>query len=456
LLMGGGLGYELANWIVDGEPHLDLAEVDPRRFGSHANKNWTGQKNREIFAHNFGLHYPGYEWSAARPAKMSPCYDRMDKAGAVWGLVYGWETPLWFAPDGVERQDIWSYRTFNSLRHVGAECHAVRNAAGMIDMTNMAKFEVSGPGAEDWLNAILANLMPRKVGGIVLAHFLTDKGTVRAEYSVTKLADQMFYLVATPRGERHDFDILQKCLPNEGVYLRNATDERGCFTVIGPNARKILEPLVDGDISNAAFPWMTAQTHTVGLASDVRMMRVNYEGELGWELYHPIGYNLHLYEAITREGAKHGLKLVGNRAIESLRLEKSYRAIYRDMNTEYTALEAGLDRFIKFDKPEFTGRDALLKQLEVGLKRRLVTLQVQTIDADAYMNEGVYSGEKLVGRITSGVSSHIVGGCLSMAYLDVEYADIGTELTVLLLDNRCAARVIADSPYDPTNERLRG
>ena len=454
-LMMAGLGHELANWIVDGEPHLDLSEVDPRRFGPHANKTWTGVKIKEAFAHNFGLHYPGYEWQAARPAKTSPCYARMDEAGAVWGSVYGWETPLWFAPEGEHRADIWSYRDFNSLPHIAQECQAVRTTAGLIDMTNMAKFEVSGHGAEDWLNSILANKMP-KTGRIALAHFLTEKGTVRAEFSVTRLADELFYLVATPRGERHDFDVLQKSLPEGGsVELKNVTLERGCLTVIGPNARKILEPLVDGDISNDAFPWMTAQSHNVGLASDVRMMRVNYEGELGWELYHPISSNLHLYDEIVSSGSGHGLKLIGNRAIESLRLEKSYRAMYRDMNVEHTALEAGLERFVKFDKSDFVGKAALMKQQNEGLKRNLVTLQVATIDADAYMNEGVYSGSKLVGRITSGATSHHVGGCLSMAYLDIDYTSEGTLLEVPVLDNRCPATVIPDSPYDPTNLRLK-
>jgi len=239
------------------------------------------------------------------------------------------------------------------------------------------------------------------------------------------------------------------------VTLRNATFERGCLTVVGPNARAVLEDLADADISNAGFPWMTAQSVTVGLASDVRMMRVNYEGELGWELYHPICYNLHLYDVIMKAGADHGIKLVGYRAIESLRLEKSYRAIYRDMDIEHTMFETGLERFAKFEKEEFVGRDALLEQQRRGLTKRMVTLQVETVDADAFMNEGVYADGKLVGRVTSGATSHHVGKCLSMAYLDIDYAKVGAELEVPLLDNRCPAVVIEDSPYDPGNQRPR-
>ena len=456
ILMGGGLGHELVNWIIDGEPHVDLSEVDPRRFGDYANKVYTGIKNKEAFGHNFGMHYPGYEWPAARPAKTMPCYDRLTEAGAVWGSVYGWEIPLWFAPEGVEPRDEWSYRVFNSMPHVGTECRAVREAVGLFEMTPMGKYEVKGPGAEAWLNQILANRMPRKHGATVLAHRLTHKGTVRAEFTVTRMDDDFFYLIGTPRGERHDFDVLEKALPEDGsVSLRNVTLERGGFTVVGPNARTVLEKLVDADLSNTAFPWMTSQTVTAGLASDVRMMRVNYEGELGWELYHPINYNLHLFDEITQAGSDLGLKHCGYRAIESLRLEKSYRAMYRDMDVEHTALESGLDRFIKFDKDDFVGKAALLEQKKQGLGQRLVTLQVETVDADAYMNEAVYLDGLLVGRVTSGATSHHVGNCLSMAFVAIEHTQPGSTLEVQVLERRCPATVITDSPYDPENRRPR-
>tara|TARA_B100000959_G_scaffold7134_1_gene7298 strand:+ start:15119 stop:17563 length:2445 start_codon:yes stop_codon:yes gene_type:complete len=456
IVMGAGIAHELVNWIIDGEPHIDLSEVDSRRFGAYANKVYTGLKNKETFGHNFGIHYPGYEWPAARPAKTMPCYDRLTAAGAAWGSVYGWEIPLWFAPEGVEPRDEWSYRVFNSMPHVGTECRAVRETAGLFEMTPMAKFEAGGPGAEEWLDRILANRMPRRVGGTVLAHLLTCKGTVRAEFTVTRLQNDCFFLVGTPRGERHDFDVLEKALPNDSsVSLRNVTFERGGLTLVGPNARKILSNLVDADLSNTAFPWLTTQNVTVGLASDVRMMRINYEGELGWELYHPISYNLHLFDEITREGAAHGLKHCGYRAIESLRLEKSYRAMYRDMDIEHTALESGLDRFIKFDKDDFTGKAALEKQKDEGLSQRMMTLQIETVDADAYMNESIYKDGRLVGRVTSGATSHMVGNCLSMAYLEIDQANPGTTLEVQVLENRCPATVIADSPYDPDNTRPR-
>jgi dimethylglycine dehydrogenase len=225
--------------------------------------------------------------------------------------------------------------------------------------------------------------------------------------------------------------------------------------VVGPKERQLLENLVDGDLTNDAFPWMSAQTLTVGLASDVRMMRVNYEGELGWELYHPIAYNLHLYEEFCRAGESLDLKHCGYRSIESLRLEKSYRAIYRDLDLEHTALEAGLDRFIKWDKDTFWGKDALVQQRKNGLSTKLVTLQVETVDADAWMNEGVYHDGRLVGRVTSGATSHLLGHCISMAYVEAGVAQPGTTVEVQVLERRIPATIINDSPYDPQNKRPR-
>ena len=457
ILMPGGLGDYLAEWIIEGEPSIDLSEVDPRRFGPHANKRWAAPKVREAFGNNFGIHFPGYEWTASRPAKTMPCYDRLSARGAVWGAVYGWETALWYAPKGVVAKDIYNYREFNYFPHVASEVQAVRENVALLEMTSMAKFEVSGPGAAAWLNRILANRAPGKVGQIALSHLLTEKGGVRAEFTVTRLADAHFYLVATPRGERHDLDCLEKLLPKDGsVQLRNTTYERGCFTLVGPRSRDLLQGLTDCDLSNEAFPWLTGQTAAVGWASDVRMLRVNYEGELGWELYHPICSQHHLLDLLLEAGDHHGLRLAGNRAIESCRLDKSYRAMYRDLNIEYSALEAGLDRFIRFDKNEdFIGRAFLEKQKAEGLARRLVPLRVETVDADAFMNEGVYRNGRLVGRVTSGAHSHTLGHCVSMAYLESGEAVVGQELEIPLLGERRKATVLSESPYDPKNFRPR-
>ena len=316
--------------------------------------------------------------------------------------------------------------------------------------------KLAEPNAENWLNALLANRVPNRAGRIALCHLLTHKGTVRSEFTVTRLGEELFYLIATPRGERHDFDVLWKQLPaGDSVVLRNVTAERGCFTLVGPNARDILADITDGDLDNDAFPWLSAQSRNVGFTPDVRMLRVNYEGELGWELYHPIAHQISLYDQLREAGASKGLRLAGMRAIESCRLDKSYRAMYRDLNVEHTAWESGLDRFIKLDNRDFVGREALERQREAGLEIEMVALKVDTVDADAYMNEAVYSDGKLVGRVTAGAYSHGRGHTISMAYLDVEYGAVGTELEIPLLGEPRKATVIEDSPYDPANKRPR-
>lgn len=321
-------------------------------------------------------------------------------------------------------------------------------------MTPMTKFEVSGPGAEAWLDGILANRLP-KVGRVNLSHHLTKAGGVQAEYVVARLEDGSFYLISTPRAERWNFDDLSKLLPKDGsVQLRNVTNERGCFTVVGPKARDVLQGLTEMDLSNEAFPWFGVNSGTVGLATDVRVLRVNYEGELGWELYHPLPYQRQLLLAILAAGEEHGLRLIGYHALEFLRLEKSYRAMYRDMNPELTAWESNLDRFIRLDKGEFIGRQALLRQQQKGVSRRSVTIAIDTDGASSLIHEGVYHDGELVGRITSGSYAYTVGHDIAFALLPVALGAPGTELEVPILGKLCKARVIAESPYDP--EALRG
>jgi dimethylglycine dehydrogenase len=455
IVWGGGMGEQLAEWIVEGEPGLDMSELDPRRFGAYATKSWTGIKVREAWGNHSSIHYPGQEWPLARPARTAPCYDRLTRAGAVWGVLNGWEMPNWFAPEGVEPVDDYSFRRTRCSVHTGDETRAVREGVGLVEMSMMAKFEVTGPGAAAWLDRILANRLPRE-GSIALCHLLTRRGTVRSELVVIRLDEQLFYLIASPRAERHDFDVLAKLLPCDGtVTLRNATLERGCFAIVGPAARALLQPLVEAALSNERFPWLTAQRVTVGFAADVRMLRVNYEGELGWELYHPIADQLHLLDMLLEAGRAHDLRLIGIRALEPLRLEKSHRALYRDIDVEHTALESGLDRFVKLQKGDFTGRDALLRQRQQGLARRLVTVAVAPGEGDLVRNEGVYRDGRLVGRISSGTYSYHFGHNLGLAYLAAEHAAPGTALEIPILGQRRAATVIADSPYDPGNLRPR-
>ncbi|MBZ9676083.1 FAD-dependent oxidoreductase [Mesorhizobium sp. ES1-1] len=453
ILWGGAIGYYLSERIVEGGNSLDTAELDPRRFGDYANKNWTREKVREAWGTHATQHYPGQDMPASRPQKTAPSYDRLSQLGAVWDVLNGWEMPSWFAPEGVEARNVYSWRWTAKGSYVDAEVQAVRKAAGLVEMTPMTKFEVSGSGAERWLDAILANKLP-SLGRVVLAHHLTAGGGVQAEYVVARLRSDQFYLISTPRAERLNFDELCRLLPKDGsVQLRNVSGDRGAFTIVGPKARDVLQPLTEIDLSNEAFPWFSARSGTVGMASDVRLLRVNYSGELGWELYHPLCYQRHLLDALLASGEAHGLRLVGLQALESLRLDKSYRAMYRDMNLEMSAWESGLDRFINLDK-DFIGR-AALEAKRTQLARRIVTLSIDTDGASAFAFEGVHREGKLVGHVTSAGYSYTFGHDIALALLPLDLGLVGTELEVSILGQRRPARVIADSPYDPSGARGR-
>jgi dimethylglycine dehydrogenase len=451
----GGAGKFLAEWIVDGEPSIDLLDIDPRRFGAYANKRYTKLKNEECYEHVFIIHYPDEERPAARPAKTSPCHERLAARGAVWGQRYGWERPNWFAPEGVEPKDVWSFRRSNYFGPVGEECRASRDKAALIDITSFTKHLVSGPGAEAYLDRLVARRLPKKRGRINLSHALTRNGGVRSEFTIMRDGPEAFYLVSSGAAERFDNDFLAKHLPADGgVRLDNITTAHGVLVLVGPRSRDILAELTDADLSNEAFPWLTGQHITVGLAP-VRAMRLNFVGELGWELHHPIEYQNHIFDLLVEAGEAHGLGMCGMRAMDSLRIEKSYRMWGQDLTREYSAWEAGLDRFIHLDKGEFIGREALLRQKEEGVPQRFVTLEVEVDDADPLGNEPIYRGGEMVGRATAGAYGHTVGKSLAIGYVARDAGEVGTELELDILGQRHPAKVIPESPADPDNEKLR-
>ncbi len=477
----GGAGWQLAHWIVHGEPSVDMMGVDPRRFGDYAGRGYLKQKNEEAYAKVFTVHYPDEERTAARPLRRTPCYDRMKALGAVFGSVFGWERPNWFAPPGyalsaadLAKTDVllnenhpeaapgeairekWSFRRTNWFEIVGAECRHVHEKVGLLDMTAFAKFEVSGPGAEAWLDGLLTNRLPA-LGRVSLTYLLTAAGGVRAEFTVYREAPQKFYLVSAGALERHDYDYLIKALPVDGsVRLEKITTANGVLVLAGPRSRDLLQRLTDADLSNAAFPWLTGQTVDIG-AARVKLLRVNFVGELGYEIHHPIEMQNYIFDQLMAAGADFELKPFGIRAMDSLRLEKSYKLIPRELSIEYCAYESGLSRFISLKKPGFVGKDALLAWKDKGLANASVTLEVSGVtDADARGSEPLYVGETLVGRATSGGYGWRVGKSLALAMVRPDLAALGTELDIVILGQRHKARVIADSPFDPENLALKG
>jgi len=452
----GGAGWQLAEWIVEGEPSIDMLGVDPRRYGDYASKAFLRAKNEEAYANVFTIHYPDEERAAARPLKTAPCHDRMKARGAVFGQKFGWERPNWFAPEGVPQTDHWSFRRSKWFEHVGAECRNVMDNAGLLDMTGFAKARISGPGAEAFLDRLVANRLPRKIGRMALAHSLAPRGGVHSEFTIYREGAQSFYLVSAGAFKRLDHDWIAKHMPRDGsVIMQDLTTSMGVLVLAGPRARAIMDEVCGADVSNAAFPWLTGQDTTVGLAP-ARALRVNFVGELGWEIHHGIEYQNHIFDALMEAGAPHGLKPFGIRAMESMRVEKSYRMPGMEMSIEYAAYESGLDRFIRPEKGDYLGRDALEAWKEKGLGNAFVTLEVSgSNDADPLGNNPIYAGGELVGRATSGNYGFRVDRSLALAMVHPETAAAGTELEIDILGQNFAARVVEESPYDPANERLR-
>lgn len=476
----GGAGWQLAHWIVDGEPTIDMMGVDPRRFGDYVGRGFLIEKNEEAYAKVFTVHYPDEEREAGRALRRTPCYDRMKALGAVFGSVFGWERPNWFAPEGyalietdLDKPDVllndnhplvsgepirekWSFRRSNYFEHVGNECRHVHEKVGLQDMSAFAKCEILGPGAEAWLDQLLTNTVPKKVGRVTLSYLLTSKGGVRSEFTVYKAAPQRYYLVSAGAYERHDHDYLRKAMPKDGsVNFERMTTAVGVLVLAGPRSRDVLAKLTDTDLSNEAFPWLTGKKISIGLAQ-VDALRVNFIGELGWEIHHPIEMQNYIFDRLIEAGTDLEIKPFGIRAMTSMAIEKSYKLIPRELSVEYSAYESGLDRFVSLKKQTFQGRDALLAWQERGAANMLVTMEVHNVtDADARGSEPIYHGEDIVGRVTSGGYGWRVRKSLALAMVRPDLAFPGTEFDIVILGVRHKATIIADSPFDPENNALR-
>jgi dimethylglycine dehydrogenase len=477
----GGAGWQLAEWVVEGEPSIDMMGVDPRRFGPYATRGYLREKNEEAYANVFTVHYPDEERAAARPLRRTPCYDRMKALGAVFGATYGWERPNWFAPEGyglseeeLDKPDVllndnhppvkdgekprekWSFRRSNYFDFVGREARHVHEAVGLQDMSAFAKYEVSGPGAEAFLDNLLANRLPQKIGRLALCHMLSKSGGVRSEFTVFRAGPESFYLVGAGAYERHDWDYLSKLRPRDGsVDLQKVTTQYGVLIVAGPQARDVLQSVTDWDLSNKAFPWLSGKSINVG-AAHARALRVNFVGELGWELHHPVEMQNYIFDLLMEAGRPYGIKPFGMRAMDALRLEKSYRLIPRELSIEYSALESGLDRFVHPNKGQFIGRDGLIEWRERGFRNRFVTMEVlDPIDADARGSEPILMNGQIVGRCTSGGFGWRLGKSIALGMVRPELGEIGTELDLTILGRTHRAVVLPESPFDPENARLR-
>ncbi len=452
----GGGGWQLAEWIVEGEPTVDMLGVEPRRFGDYATQQYLVEKNEEAYENVFVIHYPDEERAAGRPLRTAPCYGRLRDMGAVFGQKFGWERANWFASEGMAQEDDWSFRRSKWFDAIGREIRNVNEHAGLLDMTAFAKCRISGPGAAAFLDYLVANRIPKKIGQIGLCHALNGNGGVHSEFTILREKDDSYYLVSAGAWQRLDHDYIRRYLPTDGsVQFVNLTGAIGVLVLAGPKSRQILHKVSCSDFSNEAFRWLTAQDILVGKAP-VNAMRVNYVGELGWELHHPIEYQNHIFDVLFAAGEEFGLQPFGIRAMDSMRYEKSYRMVGTELSIEYSAYESGMGRFVHTDKGDFLGREALLAWQKEGFKNQLVTLEVQDVgDADALGNNALTVDGELVGRATGGHFGFRIGKSLALGMVRPDLAQPGSEVSIEILGKHYTAVVIEDSPYDPKNERLR-
>ena len=452
----GGAGWQLAEWIIEGEPTIDMLGVEPRRFGDYVSKDYLIDKTEEAYSHVFIIHYPDEEREAGRPLKTAPCYERLKSMGAVFGQKFGWERANWFVDGEMEQVDHWSFRRSKWFDAVGKEVTNVTNNVGVLDMTAFAKCRISGKHALKFLDNLLANKIPQKSGQIALCHALNSNGGIHSEFTVLKEREESYYLVSAGALQRLDHDYIKKYMSqDDDVHYQNLTDEKGVLVLAGPKSRELLERVSDHDFSNEAFPWLSAQEIEI---DDCRItaMRVNYVGELGWELHHELNDQNKIFDKLFENGSDLGLKPFGIRAMDSMRFEKSYRMVGTELSIEYSAFESSMDRFIQTDKENFLGKESLLAWQKKNNQSRLVTLEVDEIkDADVLGNNAVTIEGQLIGRATGGNFGYRVNKSLALAMLDIEKAEVGTRCSIDILGEIHPATVIADSPFDPKNERLR-
>ncbi len=456
----GGAGYYLAQLMVQGEAEIDMASLDPKRYGNWVTTEYAARKNEECYEHVFILHHPDEEREAARPLRTSPVYDRQKALGAQFGQVNGWERPNYYAPLGFDDHAARSFRRGAWWEHAVAEAKAVRETCGMIDATAFTKHLVRGPGATAFLDWFTCNTLP-KVGRINLTYALTPTGTTRTEYTIVRLAADEYYLVSAGAWTAYDADFLIKCAEDKRaefgwIDIHDVTTQWGVFALAGPSSRAILAELIkdaepETALSNKRFPWLSAKRIELGMVP-VNAIRVAYTGELGWELHHPIEMQCHLFDRLMAAGEKHGLKLVGARAQNWLRQEKSYRAFGNELGRDATPLEAGLDRFVDLKK-EFQGK---AEMLATGIRSKCVTVLIDgPPDSDPWGKEALLVDGVKVGRLTSGGYSVVFGKQIGMGYVRPDLASVGQELKVKMLRQEWGAVVVEDSPFDPANARIR-
>ena len=450
IAQGGGAGKVLAEWIVDGATEWDMWAVDPRRYTDYTDHEYCVAKGMEVYGNEYAMHFPWHRWPAAPDRKVSPVHEKIKALGGVMGDYNGWERANWFAQPGDDTSEESTHTWGRSgpwEQRIREECEAVRDACGVLDLPGFSRFWVKGDGADEWLRGFCTGGIP-KVGRIGLIYVSDDRGRILTEMSCVRLEENSFVLITAATAQWHDGELVKNSVPDR-VTVTETTRDRDCLIVAGPTSRDVLAGLTDADLTQG---WLTHQHATVA-GKPAFLIRVSFTGELGWEVHAANEDMPAIYEAIVDAGAKP----FGMWALNSLRIEKGYRAWKGDLSTDYTLFEGGLDRFVKLDKPQdFTGKAALMAEKQQGSKKRFVTLLVEADDCDAPYMSCLWHGGEIVGETTSGAWGYRVGASVALGMVRADLAVPGTELEVEIYGEKCRAVVQEDRPlWDPENERLR-
>jgi dimethylglycine dehydrogenase len=450
---GGGVGLVLSHWMVDGDPGADVWAMDVSRYGDWTTPAYTNAKVRENYSRRFRIRFPNEELTAARPLRTTPIYDRLQAEHAVFGDYCGLEHPLWFAPSAAEATEHITFRRSNAHAHIAAECQAVREKVGLLEISNYGKFEVRGPGAAEWLSRVMANRVPN-VGRMTLTPMLNERGKLIGDFTICRPSEQRFFLIGTYAAESYYLRWFERHMPPAGVSVRPCAMEYAGLSVAGPNSRALLQRLVRDDLATAQFPFMSFRRMDIGMIPAF-VGRVSFTGDLGYEIWMTSEYQRAAYDLLVEAGKDLGLRPFGGRALHALRIEKSFGTWAREFRPVYGPYEAGLSRFVDFKKGDFIGRSAAVEEKASGGTWRLVTFSVEANDADALGDEPVWHDGRVVGWITSGAYGHSVQRSLAMGYVPAGLADATTGFEIEIIGERRKAERLTAPAFDANGARMR-
>ncbi len=455
ICQAGGAGKVLSEWVTRGETEWDMWSCDPRRFTAFCDQDYCVAKGMEVYGHEYAMHFPRHFWPAGRNKKLSAIHDRTSALGAQYGAYNGWERALWYAKPGDDTSEA-STQTWARggpwEPRIREECEAVRDAAGILDLPGFSRFRLKGEGASAWLSTLITGLVP-KPGRIGLGYFADDGGRIVTEMSIMTIAEDFHFLITAAVAQWHDMEWLKKHMSENAAFaIEDVTEDFSCHILTGPKSRAILAAICDADLT---APWLTHQTARIA-GRHCQLVRVSFAGELGWEIHSKVEDTAAIFDDVWKEGQRHGLKPFGMFALDSLRIEKGYRAWKGDLSTDYTVLQGGLDRFVKWEKPDFKGKAALLAEKQRGVAKRFVMLVVDAGECDAPYMSTLWHDGKVVGETTSGAFGYRVQRSVALGMLRADLAVPGTELEVEIYGERFRAVVQEDRPlWDPHNERIR-